>query len=489
MTEIQAVGTFAGLLLGAVAVGEGLRVIGWGGEATRRVVHVLVGLATAAAPVWFDRPRGIALLAVVFVVANGVALGRGWLPGVHSVSRRSWGTVTFPLALLVALALCWTPGGERVVVLQAAFLVLALADPAAALIGSRSRRGGRYRVGGGEKSVVGSLAFAVIAFVTLVGALAWEGGRPLDRTLIGGAAVVAGLATVAEALGTRGWDNLWIVLAVVVGGTWWVESPDSVRLGLLAVVGAAAFAGGAVRAGALGVSGGLAASLFAWGLVVLGGVAWAVPALAFFVLSSGWSAVGRRRKAPAEALAEKGSRRDAGQVMANGGVALGLLAASVFSASDVLHPAFVAAFAAAAADTWGTEVGTLVGGPTRRLGVGHPVPPGTSGGMSVAGTLGAVAGAASVVVPAVWLSPSLGVAAGGALIGVGVAGSVLDTLLGATVQARYRLPDGTLTERTEADGRALPRAAGVRGVGNDAVNWACTASGALSGALVGLGLG
>lgn len=489
MTEIQAVEAFAGLLLSAVAVGEGLRAAGWDGDATRRVVHVLVGLATAAAPLWFDRPRGIALLAAVFVVGNAVALGRGWLPGVHGVARRSWGTVTFPVALLVALPLCWTASGERVVVLQAAFVVLAVADPAAAWLGSSVRRGPRYRVGDGEKSLVGSLAFAVIAWIVLVSAFAWGGGRPLSGAVVGAAAVVAALATVAEALGTRGWDNLGVVLAVVVGGTWWVEGAGGAGLGVAAAVGAAVFALAAVRAGALDVSGGLAASLFAWALVALGGVAWAAPALAFFVLSSAWSRVGRRRKAGAATLAEKGSRRDAGQVLANGGVALGLLAATGFTASDALYPAFVAAFAAAAADTWGTEVGTLVGGATRRLGLGRRVPPGTSGGMSAAGTLGALAGAASVVLPAVGLAPSLGVAAGGALVGAAMAAAVLDTVLGATVQARYRLPDGALTERTEAGGVALPLAAGVRGVGNDAVNWACTGAGAVGGALVGLALG
>jgi uncharacterized membrane protein len=109
--------------------------------------------------------------------------------------------------------------------------------------------------------------------------------------------------------------------------------------------------------------------------------------------------------------------------------------------------------------------------------------------VSGAGTVGALAGAASVGVPAAWLSPSLGLAEGAALVGVGVAAAFVDTALGATVQARYRLPDGSLTERAEAGGVPLSLAAGVPGVGNDAVNWGCTTAGAIGGALVGLGLG
>jgi len=208
------------------------------------------------------------------------------------------------------------------------------------------------------------------------------------------------------------------------------------------------------------------------------------------VFSSALSRVGRRRKAAAEARAQKGSRRDAGQVMANGGVGMALLGVSfVYGARDPLLWAFVGSFAAAAADTWGTEIGTLVGGRTRRLGVGPEVPPGTSGGMSWGGTVGGALGALSVGIPAaIW---TLNTSAVGllALVGVGLAASGLDSALGATLQARFRLPDGSLTERPEAEGVALPLAAGVRWLDNDGVNAACTLVGGALGALAWLAAG
>ena len=216
-------------------------------------------------------------------------------------------------------------------------------------------------------------------------------------------------------------------------------------------------------------------------LLALGGAAWAAPALVFFVLSSALSRAGRRRKRAAACLAAKGGRRDAAQVAANGGVAAAALAAWAVWPAPPLYGAFVGALAAAAADTWATEVGTLVGGPTRRLGVGAPVPPGTSGGVSLAGTLGTVAGAASVALAALpfGLAPALAAA----LAAGGVAGAFADTALGATLQARYRAPDGRLTERHAADGRPLSLAAGRRWLGNDGVNAVCTAVGAGWGAL------
>lgn len=479
MTEAEAVGLFGASLLASVGVGEGLRRLGWRSESTRRVVHLLVGLATAAAPFWFVRPRGMVLLAVVFVAGNAVANGRGWLPGVHGIARRSWGTVVFPFALLVALLLCWGPLGTHVWAMQVAFAVLALADPAASWVGTRMRRPGRYRVARAEKSVAGSLVFAVIAFGVVTGWLSAVGlGTPASVVLAAGS--VAVLATLAEALGRSGWDNLWIVLAALVALVWWEGAPSG-TVGWSALAAASAFAWATWRVGALDLSGALAGALLAWSLVALGGLAWAVPALAFFVLSSAWSRVGRARKARTEATTQKGSRRDAAQVVANGGAGLAALAMTVFVPSEGWYWAFVASFAAAAADTWGTEIGTWVGGQTRRLGAGPRVAPGTSGGMSLAGTLGVVAGAASVGVPAVWLSPEIGVGGGAVLVGVGLGAAVLDSLLGATLQARYWLPDGSLTERSEADGVALPLAAGVRWLDNDGVNAVCTVSAALAG--------
>ena len=478
MTDLQALGLFAGLLLASVGVGEGLRRAGWRAEASRRVVHVGVGLTVAACPTWFSRPEPIYALAGVFLVGNAVALGQGWFRGMHGIVRRSWGTVVFPLALILALALCWGPFGERVWAMQVAFAVLALADPVASWVGSRAAR---RRQADEAKSWAGSLAFAAVAFSVAL-AMGWNTVHTWDSVLTA-ALTVTFLATVAEALGRRGWDNLWVVLAVIVAWVWWGGPSAGTVIGLGAIGTALAFAWPTWRVGVLSGTGALAGSLLAWGLVVEWRMGWWAPALAFFVLSSAWSLVGRRRKRDAQARTQKGSRRDAAQVVANGGVGLALLALTLFGYVEWMLWAFVASFAAAAADTWGTEIGTWRRGRTRWLGVGREVPPGTSGGMSRAGTAGAVAGALSVVIAA-WLTQ--GWPFGGAVVPltlVAVAAALLDSLLGATLQARYGLPDGASTERSEHDGRALPLVRGVRWIDNDAVNWACTLAGGLGGAV------
>lgn len=236
---------------------------------------------------------------------------------------------------------------------------------------------------------------------------------------------------------------------------------------LLGILLAALIVGFAYRLGALTVSGAVAA----WGVgaIVFGFGGWggAAALLAFFGTSTALSRWRRRAK---ERLGyEKGGRRDAGQVLANGGAAaLCLLLPLLFPIVGVLpaHLLFLAALAAANADTWATEIGSALGGRPYDLRSGKPAPPGTSGAVSLPGTLAALGGA-------VLLGLFAGSAAGvGLVTAAGFGGAFLDSLLGATVQAQWRDPLrlGNLTECPQA----VAPFRGWRVMNNDAVNWLCT---------------
>ena len=206
MTDLSATALFGLALLAAVGMGEALRSkAGWPAEASRQVVHAMTGVLVVACPFLFERPGGIYVLAGGFVLVNLWAAPRRAFPGMHGIRRRSWGTVTFPLALVFALATCWTLDPGRVYVLQAAFLVLAVSDPLASVVGMRAERLRRFRVGTNEKSVAGSLAFFLSAWALTAGALTVLGGPPLTLVGVGAAAfVAAALATGAEALAEDG---------------------------------------------------------------------------------------------------------------------------------------------------------------------------------------------------------------------------------------------------------------------------------------------
>src|SRR5437879_10743183 len=128
-----------------------------------------------------------------------------------------------------------------------------------------------------------------------------------------------------------------------------------------------------------------------------------------------------------------GGRRNARQVLANGGVA----AAAALAGS---WPAAAGAIAAATADTWATEIGSFSPVAPRLVTTWERVTRGASGGITPLGTAGGVAGAVAIAALALLVEPR-GAAPGSAvLVGAGVAGTLADSLLGATVQGLYERP-------------------------------------------------
>ena len=208
---------------------------------------------------------------------------------------------------------------------------------------------------------------------------------------------------------------------------------------------------------ALTPSGAAAAAIVGFCHLALGGWLGAGALLTFFGTSTLLSRLGKRKK---ETLGfEKTARRDGWQVLANGGVAA--LCAALGRPEWMLG-----ALAAANADTWATEVGSLLGAAPRKITTLKPAPPGESGAISLAGTLAALAGAA--------LLAAMGRGAFLAILLGGFGGALFDSLLGATLQAQWRDPEtGKLTER-----RNGPPVRGLKGMNNDAVNFLATLLGA-----------
>jgi uncharacterized protein (TIGR00297 family) len=228
----------------------------------------------------------------------------------------------------------------------------------------------------------------------------------------------------------------------------------------------------------LTLTGSLATFVLAVVIYGAGGWQWTVPILTFFVLSSLLSKFGRSRKARFELAFEKTGVRDAGQVMANGGIA-GLIAAlSFFFPEYEFYPYYLGALAGVTADTWGTEIGLLAGGGTTSVITLKPVPPGTSGGISNEGVIAGGVGALVIALSGYYWFGDVRTAF--AVVVAGMVGSLSDSLLGATLQAQYRCSKcGALIERTEHCNRPASQEKGFQWVNNDLVNWFCALTGAL----------
>jgi len=258
---------------------------------------------------------------------------------------------------------------------------------------------------------------------------------------------------------------------------------------LLGILLAAVISLLSIRFHALSRSGALAATALGTVIFGLGGLSWAILLIAFFISSSGLSRLLKKRKASLNEKFSKGSRRDAGQVLANGGMAgLCVLLHLAFPESWIPWVAFAGSLAAANADTWATELGVL----SRRAPIfitnGKAVERGTSGAISPAGTAAASAGSFLIALLAVLFWAPAGeydltyiLIAAGIITLSGLGGSLFDSLLGATVQAIYSCP--ACRKETERHpqhtcGSLTTRIRGWTWMNNDAVNAFCTLAGA-----------
>jgi uncharacterized protein (TIGR00297 family) len=216
---------------------------------------------------------------------------------------------------------------------------------------------------------------------------------------------------------------------------------------------------------------------------VAAGWSWAVVLIAYFGVSSLLSRLGARRKRSLLAgVVDKTGARDATQVMANGFPFL--LCALIVVVRPTADPLLwmtcaCASLAASAADTWATEIGTLVGHTPRSVLTWRPMTVGESGGVTIAGWLAALTGAAFVGLVAVLAG--LSARAFPFILAGGFAGAALDSIAGASAQRRSWCDVcGQATEmRVHTCGTVTRHTGGLAWLENDGVNLLATATGAL----------
>jgi uncharacterized protein (TIGR00297 family) len=172
--------------------------------------------------------------------------------------------------------------------------------------------------------------------------------------------------------------------------------------------------------------------------VSLGWHGWMLLLITFMAASIA-SRLGLERKVRLGIAEERGGRRGVGNAIANTGVAaiaavIALVVGNAGSSGAAARLAFAAALAAGGSDTIASEIGKAWGRRTWSVTSLTRVPPGTSGAMSLEGTAAGLAGAlilgaaavALDLVPLAWL---------GAIVAGATAGSLLESWLGATLEA------------------------------------------------------
>ncbi len=193
----------------AIGIGELLRrALGYSQEFTRKFIHIAVGMISLPTALLFHHLGWAIIPPLSFVAINYLDYRYGLIQAMMSSNRSNLGTVYFPLSFAVILALFWgNPSGAAAHphLIIAALMPMTWGDALAAIVGQRFGRR-RYTVLGATRTLEGSAAMLLASMIAVFLAL-W----PLPVGMRAAAALVTALvATLAEALSSRGIDNLTV---------------------------------------------------------------------------------------------------------------------------------------------------------------------------------------------------------------------------------------------------------------------------------------
>jgi phytol kinase len=176
-------------------------------EVARKIIHVVMGLSCASFPWLFNRPQPVWILALFTTLSLGLIrtlpiLKHGIGAALHGIKRPSYGEILFA----PAIAAVFTLARGNWLLFLIPILILTLADAAGALVGTRWGKT-RYGSGEGFKSIEGSGIFLLTAFLCgFLPLLINQRVETIHALWIG--LILAILATMAEGISDRGFDNL-----------------------------------------------------------------------------------------------------------------------------------------------------------------------------------------------------------------------------------------------------------------------------------------
>lgn len=455
---------------------------------TRKFVHILTGVLIAITPFLLEHPYPLLLISGAFVIINLIAIKKGWMPGMHATDKVSYGTVFYPASFFILILLLWE-GHKAILVI--AMLIMAIADAAAATVGQKVKKPLLYQFSGERKSIQGSAAMLIVTFlISFLGLKIFsqfESLAPHIERLLWIASIVAIIATACESISYKGSDNLTVPLGAAFTLHYMVSHSHHQNLIFTIGIGLALMVA-AVSYYSHFLSGSGAVSTFLLGVVVFGTGRWefSLPILLFFILSSLLSKMGKKWKQKFSDTFQKGGRRDIGQVLANGGVAGIIVLLWNYFPDDIWYFAFIGSIAAVTADTWATEIGVFSKLTPRNILTLKHVAPGTSGGVTLLGLTGALFGSSVIVLIGSLVTTRYGnisqaMTLLAIVIAAGLVGSIVDSIIGATVQAQYRCSIcGKITEkRIHCESVETKLISGIEFIDNDVVNGLCAVSGAL----------
>ena len=189
-------------------------------EYTRKLVHVGTGLLTLMFPILLSNHWSVLFLCASFLIILLLSLRYKFLQGINAIDRTSYGSLAYPVIVFICY-LVWEKiekplGGDSTPYsfFYLPILIMAFADPAAALVG-KARPIGVFKWGGEKKSMSGTATFFSVAFI-IAFFFFYKSSDLAVITSIVYAAILGSISAVTEAFSKKGLDNLTIPIAVLI---------------------------------------------------------------------------------------------------------------------------------------------------------------------------------------------------------------------------------------------------------------------------------
>ena len=455
---------------GVIGLASVMRKLGAEAEVSRKLTHILLSNWILLALAVY-RSAWACVAPACFVVLNYISYRKGLFSAIERDEDNTPGTVLYAVSLFLLCLAGYTL--KMPWIAACGMLAMGYGDGFGALVG---KRWGKSRFPGAhsQKSIVGVLTVMIMSGLAVGIVCAVYAPNIAPHFAIRAALACAIPAAALELFSPSGTDNLTLPLGVSLIVFLLVRYPllwpIFICLSIALFILIAAYYFHAVTFWAL-----QAATLLGVALFVFGGWLSFAALVLFFLLGSAASPIGKNKKENARALHDRRGPRCVAQVAANGLPPL-IFAALYHSAGvNTYLLAVLGCFAAAAADTFSSEIGMLSNKEPFSILSFKPIQRGISGGVTLLGFIGAALGAFVVSIIAL---PTFGIQGMLVVFAVGFAGSLIDSVLGAAFQAKYKAKSEDtegcaeqLTECKNLDGKPFELAQGIRWVNNDVVNF------------------
>lgn len=438
-------------------------------DSIRIFVHILVGLTVSICIYIFKSNIQLILLSSIFIGFNLLTLKLGKFKSINNTSRKSYGTIYFPLSIFILSFFFW----EKPISLILSILVMTLSDPIATIIGKNEKT--TFVPWRDKKSRRGVLAmfastFLIIMLGTDLLARIYNASFYIPLTVLFGCSLFTALsATLAESISFKGSDNISVPIVTFLSYEIFLINYTHGELSTLAFwsfLSLFIFYYSWYKR-SLSSSGAISGYLI--GIIIFGsgGWPWIFPLVFFFISSSFLSHLNHKESPERNIL----------QILANGG--LGAFFASIYFFYQ-FPPAiilYLGAIGAATADTWATEIGFYSRNEPKLIFSKTIVKRGVSGGITMLGLTASMLGAFIIGILG---EKILGM--NGLLFPIalgGLAGSATDSILGRFIQAQFKCVscNSSTEDRYHCDKRAK-LIFGSKFIGNDMVNFINTIIGA-----------